>query len=77
MKIPGIIPLFYYFFPMAPAMVDCNMHIKDDFITAVQYGTQFADQSVLAFRVPDSFSAGQLHQLYEQWVFLLRNNSSK
>ena len=61
-------PLSY----MAPGMAGCNTHINDDFITALHYGTQCADQSALTFQVSDSFSAGQLHQSYEEWVSLPR-----
>lgn len=44
-----------------------NTHIEQGFVDTVAAGQQLADASLLAFRDPDGFSAGSLHNHVEAW----------
>lgn len=43
------------------------MHIEQGFVNSVAAGQQLADVSLLAFRDPDSLSAGSLHNHVNAW----------
>jgi hypothetical protein len=47
-----------------------NLHITQQFLTSVIHGETLADVSMLAFRDPRSFKAGNLHQYSHQWAAL-------
>ena len=47
-----------------------NLHITQQFLTSVIHGKTLADVSMLAFRDPRSFKAGNLHQYSHQWAAL-------
>ena len=44
-----------------------NMQFDSTFIVKVQDGTELADTSLLAFRDPENFLAGQLHDNFDHW----------
>ena len=44
-----------------------NNHLDNTYIRKVQQGSQLANTSVLAFRDPQSFVAGELHNHYDSW----------
>lgn len=44
-----------------------NAHTEQGFVDTVAAGQQLADASLLAFRDPDSFRAGSLHNHVEAW----------
>ena len=46
-----------------------NAHISKEFVSSVTEGTVLADVSVLAFRDPRYFKAGELHK--HLWITLL------
>ena len=43
------------------------MHIEQSFVDAVAAGQQLANVSMLAFRDPESFTAGNLHNQTAVW----------
>ena len=54
-------------------MAPHNAHISDGFVQSVLDGTALADVSMLAFRDPESFVAGNLHCHYGFWEFIARS----
>ena len=52
--------------PLAWEMA-ANAHITDAFVSSVVKGEALADVSMLAFRDPDRFVAGELHRHAEAW----------
>ena len=53
-------------------MAPQNTHISYDFVNSVLDGTALADVSMLAFRDPDAFSAGNLLHSFEHWEHFAR-----
>lgn len=47
-----------------------NVHITQEFLNSVIHGETLADVSMLAFRDPEKFIAGNLHQHKHQWATL-------
>ena len=44
-----------------------NAYITQEFVSFVITGEAFADASLLVFRDPSSFRAGELHRHMDQW----------
>lgn len=59
--------------PAAQGVAPHNAHISDGFVQSVLDGTALADVSMLAFRDPESFVAGNLHCHYGFWEFIARS----
>ena len=58
----------YTGFPLAEAQgMAYNAHIMQEFVSSVITGDVFADASLLAFRDPCCFRAGELHRRTDQW----------
>lgn len=63
-------------FETARGMVD-NAHISKQFVTSVIDGKVLADVSLLAFRDPRHFKAGELHWHKELWATLIHDTDSE
>ena len=59
----------------AQGMVN-NVHISKEFVTSVTEGTVLVDISVLAFRDPRYYKAGELHEHKHLWTTLLQASLS-
>ncbi|KAK3750990.1 hypothetical protein QZH41_007602 [Actinostola sp. cb2023] len=58
-------------------MTASNSHISEHFLQYVIKGKTSADPSMVAFRNPNNFRAGQLHIFQDQWENLLSANQSE
>ena len=47
-----------------------NSHLSSTFITDVLEGSKTADVSILSFRDPDAFVAGNIHNLLPSWKLI-------
>lgn len=47
-----------------------NLHVSSTFIRDVLEGSKTADVSILAFRDPDAFVAGNIHNLLPSWKLI-------
>ena len=52
---------------MAEGMTDNNCHVSLEFVEAVLDGHALGDPSMLAFRDPETFVAGYLHNCLPAW----------
>ena len=53
-----------------------NAHITQEFVSSVIAGEAFADASLLVFRDPSSFRAGELHRHMDQWDKLFQSSDN-
>lgn len=54
-----------------------NAHISQDFVKSVVAGSALADVSLLAFRDPDHYIAGELHRHQDNWNAILKGCDSE
>ncbi|KAL9976963.1 hypothetical protein ACROYT_G014312 [Oculina patagonica] len=59
-----------------PCLAASNQHLRPDFVQDVIAGKALADPSMLAFRDPHHFLAGQLHNFCETWLSITSQTDS-
>ena len=57
----------------AQGLAPHNTHLPAHFLSSVLDGSSLADVSMLAFRDPDSYVAGNLHAYHAFWQYISRS----